>query len=167
MADTIGYVTLAQANEYIATHYTSTDSLRVTWESLSNADKSSLLLKSFDTIEILPFAGRKLVAGQSNAFPRYPDQEVPQAVLAAQIENALSASDAAASEEAAHYGRLWQFGVQSYSIGNLSEHISEGAWSTGNMSSAAASGLISAVATRLLKPYLMGSYRVVGKRCCR
>lgn len=164
MADTIGYVTLDQANEYIATHYISTDSLRTTWEGLSSADKSALLLKSFDTIELLPFAGRKLVPGQANAFPRFPDQEVPRSIVAAQIEEALSSADTAASEEAAHYGRLWQFGVQSYSIGNLSEHISEGAWSSGNLSTAS-SGLVSIVATRLLKPFLMGSYRVTGKRC--
>lgn len=164
MADTIGYVTLDQADEYIATHYISTDSLRTAWEGLSSDDKKALLLKSFDTIEILPFAGRKLVAGQEYAFPRYPDTEVPKAIKAAQIEDALSSADSAASEEAAHYGRLWQFGVQSYSIGNLSEHISEGAWSTGN-TSAAASGLVSAVASRLLKPYLMGSYRVACRRC--
>lgn len=166
MANTIGYVTLEQANEYVATHYIFTDSLRTAWEELNSTDKSALLLRSFDTIELLPFAGRKLVPGQANAFPRFPDQEVPQAIMAAQIEEALSSADAAASEEAAHYGRLWQFGVQSYSIGNLSEHISEGAWSSGNLS-AAASGLVSVVATRLLKPFLMGSYRVTGARCCR
>ena len=40
MPDMIGYVTLEQANEYIATHYISTDNLRVTWEGLNNADKS-------------------------------------------------------------------------------------------------------------------------------
>lgn len=160
----VGYVTLEQANEYIATHYISSDKLRITWESLSDADKSALLLKSFETIELLPFAGRKTVSGQPNAFPRYPSTEVPNQILWAQIENALVAADTSASEEAEHYGRLWQFGVQSYSIGNLSEHISEGAWSSGS-TTAVASGLVSTVATRLLKPYLLGSYRIKRGKC--
>lgn len=160
----VGYVTLEQANEYIATHYISTDKLRLAWEDLDDADKSALLLKSFETIELLPFAGRKTAAGQPNAFPRCPDTEVPKQIQWAQIENALVASDTASSEEAEHYGRLWQFGVQSYSIGNLSEHISEGAWSSGS-TTAVASGLVSANATRLLKPYLLGSYRIAGGRC--
>lgn len=158
----VGYVTLEEANEYVATHYISTDSLRTGWEALSAEDRTALLLSSFETIELLPFAGRKTEAGQPNAFPRFPDTEVPKNVKWAQIENALTSSDASATEEAAHYGRLWQFGVQSYSIGNLSEHISEGAWSTGSQN-AAASGLVSVVATRLLKPFLIGSFRIVGR----
>ena len=81
----------------------------------------------------------------------------------AQIENALSSADTSTAEEAAHYGRLWQFGVQSYSIGNLTEHISEGAWSGGS-TNAAATGIISSVANRLLRPYLAGSYNIVGRR---
>lgn len=160
----VGYVTVEQADEYITTHYVSSDSLRTSWEALSAEDKSALLLKSFETIELLPFAGRKAEIGQPNAFPRYPDTEVPTQIMWAQIENALTSADASASEEAAHYGRLWQFGVQSYSIGNLSEHISEGAWSSGS-NNAAASGIVSVTATRLLKPYLIGSYRITGGRC--
>lgn len=155
----IGYVTLAEADAYIATHYISTDDLRTSWEALSDEDKAALLLRSFETIELLPFSGRKAGASQERAFPRYPSQEVPNAIKYAQIENALACADTSTTEEAAHYGRLWQFGVQSYSIGNLSEHISEGAWSTGNQATAA-SGVVSSVATRLLKPFLMGSYRI-------
>ena len=164
MSDAIGYVTLEQANEYIATHYISSDPLRVGWSELNDADKSALLLKSFETIELLPFTGRKAVPGQPNAFPRWPEQEVPNQILYAQIENALSLSDSSSTDEAAHYNRLWQFGVNSYSIGDLSEHISEGAWSSGSTTSAA-SGIVSIVAMRLLKPFLIGNYRIVGGRC--
>lgn len=164
MSDVVGYVTLEQANTYVATHYISTDNLRVGWEGLSDSDKEVLLRKSFETIETLPFTGRKSTSDQETAFPRWPNAEVPNQILWAQIENALSLSDETSTDEAAHYNRLWQFGVQSYSIGNLSEHISEGAWSSGSNSSAA-SGVISVVATRLLKPFLIGSYRIVGGRC--
>ena len=160
MSDTIGYVTLAEANEYIATHYLSTDPLRVEWNSLSDADKSALLLRSFETLELLPYAGRKAVVGQPNAFPRYPDQEVPNQIKWAQIENGVSLGDSSSTEEAEHYARLWQWGVQSYTIGNLSERISEGAWSSSG-STAAANGIVSTKAYRLLKPYLLGSFRIV------
>ena len=80
MPDTIGYVTLEQANEYVATHYISTDNLRVGWEMLTDEDKAALLLRSFETIELLPFAGRKAVPGQENAFPRFPETEVPNQI---------------------------------------------------------------------------------------
>ena len=164
MPDTIGYVTLEQADEYVATHYITVDKLREAWEALGDDDREALLLKSFETIEQLPFAGKKTFKDQPNAFPRSPSLEVPKQVQWAQIENALSASDTSTAEEAEHYGRLWQFGVQSYTIGNLSEKISEGAWSSGS-TSAVASGLVSNVATRLLKPFLNGSYRVTGGFC--
>lgn len=164
MSDMIGYVTLEQANTYVATHYVSTDKLRLGWEQLSVEDKEVLLLRSFETIELLPFSGRKTDAGQLNAFPRWPSTEVPGAVQNAQIDNALSLSDASSAEEVEHYSRLWQFGVSSYSIGNLSEHISEGAWSSGSATSAS-SGIVSTTATRLLKPYLAGSYRITGGAC--
>ena len=160
----IGYVTLAEADAYVATHYISTDNLRTSWEALSSEDRSALLLRSFETIEILPFSGRKTDPQQPYSFPRYPSQEVPKEIKNAQIENALSSADTSTAEEAAHYGRLWQFGVQSYSIGNLSEHISEGAWSSGTTNSAA-SGIVSSVATRLLRPFLVGCYRIAGGRC--
>lgn len=164
MADEIGYVTLSEANEYIATHYISSDSLRDAWLGLEDSDREALLLKSFETIEVLPFSGRKTDPAQSTAFPRFPSQEVPQAVKAAQIENALSSADSSATEDAAYYGRLWQFGIQSYSIGNLSERIGEGSWSSGPLNSAV-SGLVSAIAIRLLKPFISGSFRMKGRRC--
>ena len=127
MAD-IGYVTLEYANEYVATHFLSTDDLRTGWEALSDEDKGVLLLKSFEAIETLVFTGHKSDPHQPNAFPRCPDKDVPEGVKAAQVENAVSLSDSSASEDAAFYERLWQFGVESYSIGNLSEKTSEGAW---------------------------------------
>lgn len=165
MADElIGYVTLEQADEYVTTHFLSEDPVREAWEDLDEDDKSVLLLKSFETIETLPFTGRKTCAEQPNAFPRYPSESVPRAIMAAQIENAVASADSTTAEDAAHYGRLWQFGVQSYSIGNLTEHISEGAWSSGSTTSAA-TGIVSSNATRLLKPFLSGSYVIRGGRC--
>ena len=153
----IGYVTLVEADEYVTTHYLTTDDLRLDWESLSDEDKIALLTKSFQALELLPFAGRKFKSGQPNAFPRWPHQEVPEAIKWAQIENAVVKSDASNEEDAKFYERLWMYGVESYSIGNLSERTSTGSYS---VSGAQSTGVTSAIADRLLRPYLGGGYRM-------
>ena len=153
----IGYVTLEEADEYIRTHYLSTDSLRLGWDNLSEDDRTVLLNKSFQAIELLPFPGRKLSPEQSSAFPRWPHKEVPAVVKWAQIENALAKSDASNEEDAQHYEKLWTYGVESYSIGNLSESISSGTY---GLRGAQNTGVISAVADRLLRPLLGGGYRM-------
>ena len=71
----IGYVTVAEATEYIQTRYASTDELREAWEAMDEADQAVYLQKSFDAINILPFRGRKYAEGQEAAFPRWPDPD--------------------------------------------------------------------------------------------
>lgn len=153
----IGYVTLKEANEYINTHYPSEDPLRLSWEDLIEEDQVALLNKSFQTIELLPFPGRKLDPDQSTVFPRWPCKEVPEAVKWAQIEDALAKSDTSNAEDAKFYERLWMYGVESYSIGNLSERTSTGSYS---VNGAQATGITSAIADRLLRPFLGGGYRM-------
>lgn len=153
----IGYVTLEEAAEYVSTHYLSSDDLRKAWEGLSSEDRTILLNKSFQAIELLPFAGRKTDPSQPNAFPRWPHGEVPNAIKHAQIENALARSDASTAEDAKYYERLWTYGVESYSIGNLSEKTSSGSYSVGGAQS---TGIVSAMASRLLRPYLGGGYKM-------
>lgn len=153
----IGYVTLEEASEYIRTHYLSTDTLRLSWEGLSDEDRTVLLTKSFQTIELLPFPGRKLSPDQSTVFPRWPCQEVPAAIKWAQIENALAKCDASNEEDAQHYEKLWTYGVESYSIGNLSESVSTGTY---GLRGAQSTGVTSAIAERLLRPFLGGGYRM-------
>lgn len=153
----IGYVALEEADAYVNTHYLTTDNLRVSWFSLSDEDKVVLLTRSFQTIELLPFAGRKLDPSQSNAFPRWPHKEVPEAIKWAQVENAVAKSDASNEEDAQHYEKLWTYGVESYSIGNLTEHVSSGTY---GLRGAQATGVTSATAERLLRPYLGGGYRM-------
>lgn len=154
--DLIGYVTLEEANTYVSENYVTADPLRIQWEALIDDDKKALLRKSFQTIELLPFTGRKTCMDQPNMFPRWPQEEVPQSIKAAQVENALSLSDTSNAEDDAHYTKLWKYGVSSYSIGNLSESISTGTYGM----NAQRTGVVSAVATRLLQPYLGGSYRI-------
>ena len=158
----MSYVDVAYADEYVNTHFLSVDERRLNWEALDNNDKEVLLQRSFEAIECLPFVGRKTNPDQPNAFPRYPFEEVPEAVKYAQVENAITLSDSSASEDAAFYEKLWQYGVESYSIGNLSERTSSGAW--GRNVTASSSGVISAKAINLLKPFLSGSYNIRGFR---
>ena len=153
----IGYVTLEEAGQYISTHYLSNDALRQSWESLSDDDRVVLLTKSFQAIELLPFTSRKLNPDQNTVFPRWPCKEVPEAIKWAQIENALAKSDASNEEDAKHYERLWTYGVESYSIGNLSERTSTGTYS---LRGAQYTGVTSAIAERLLRPFLGGGYRM-------
>lgn len=153
------YVDIAYADMYVSTHFLSTDALRLNWETLSDDDKEVLLQRSFEAIESLPFSGHKLDPLQPNAFPRCPQVEVPTAIKNAQVENAVSLSDSSTSEDAAFYEKLWQFGVESYSIGNLSEKTSSGAWGRG---STTAHGIVSARASNLLQPYLHGGYEIRG-----
>lgn len=152
--DLVGYVTLAEANEYVSTHYISTDDLRVAWEKLTEDDQKALLTKSFQNIELLPFTGKKFERGQLNAFPRWPSNVVPDAIKWAQIENAIVQCDPSNLEDAKYYERLWMYGVESYSIGNLSERTSTGTYK------AQATGVTSVLADRLLRPYLGGGYRM-------
>lgn len=156
----IGYVDLEYANEYVNLHFLSTDDIRFSWEGLPDEDKEVLLRKSFEAIESIAFAGRKTCSSQPNAFPRYPSTDVPEDVKAAQVENAVALSDSSTSEDAVFYERLWQFGVESYSIGNLSEKTSSGTWGRG---STVANGVVSAKASRLLQPYISGSFRIRGE----
>ena len=158
----MSYVDVAYADEYVNTHFLSVDERRLNWEVLDNNDKEVLLQRSFEAIECLPFVGRKTNPDQPNAFPRYPFEEVPEAVKYAQVENAITLSDSSASEDAAFYEKLWQYGVEAYSIGNLSERTSSGAW--GRNVTASSSGVISAKAINLLKPFLNGSYNIRGFR---
>lgn len=155
------YVDVAYADAYVTTHFLSTDSLRLNWETLSDDDKEVLLQRSFEAIESLPFSGHKSDPSQPNVFPRCPATEVPIAIKNAQVENAVSLSDSSTSEDAAFYEKLWQFGVESYSIGNLSEKTSSGAWGRG---ATAAHGIVSARATNLLQPYLSGGFKIRGGR---
>lgn len=157
----MSYVDVAYADEYVASHFLSTDELRETWEGLDEMDKEVLLRRSFESLESLPFSGRKTDPKQPNAFPRWPYEEVPEAIKNAQVENAVSLSDSAASEDAAFYEKLWQYGVESYSIGNLSERTSQGTWGRNATTTV---GLVSAKATQMLQPFVSGGYCIRGSR---
>ena len=155
----VGYVTVAEATEYLKSRYASSDELRRAWEAMGEADQAVYLQRSFDAINLLPFRGRKYDTDQEAAFPRWPYEVVPNAVKYAQIENAITLTDADAQEDAAFYEKMWQYGVESYRIGNLSETSSNGSWGRSG-ASAATRNVASTQALNLLQPYLMGGFSI-------
>ena len=158
---TVGYVDIAYADEYVKQHYRATEDFTISWSMLSEEDKEVLLRRSFESIEALPFPGKKTTASQSTMFPRWPDETVPDAIKGAQVENALFIADGATSEESSFYNKLRNYGVESYSIGNLSEHSSKGGWGKSALSE---SGIVSPKAAQLLSAYMCGSYAIRGGR---
>lgn len=151
------YLTVEEANEYIKTHYLSTDTLRKSWEALSDEDKTVLLTVSTEAIDSYPWPGRKALASQEHAFPRYPYIEVPKAVLFACIENAATMSDSTKTADIDTYRKMWAYGVSSYSIGNYSETIVQGGGS-GGASTFVPYGVLSDKAQTLLRPFMGGGY---------
>lgn len=157
----LGYVTLEEANKYVETHYLETDDARLRWEDLEDESKEVLLVRSFEGIDSLPFPGRKTYPSQEECFPRYPSTEVPLRIKYAQIENALALSEDSYDAESSFYERLQRYGIQSYSIGNLSETfgsvVSGGSSDVITFSSV---GIVSNRAKQYLLPYLRGGYKI-------
>lgn len=146
------YVTLAEANTYVLSYYISTDPFRINWELLSDDDKTILLNRAMSTIERQPFTGTKTRLDQVLAFPRFPLETVPREIQNAQIEEAIALGDPSTAAEQQRYTAMYNWGVSSYSIGNLSESLSTGGWGIG--------ALASSTATSFLTPFLQGGYRI-------
>jgi hypothetical protein len=110
------YATIEQADKYIESYYSSTDSLREAWENLDDEDKQVLLNRAERIIDQLPYTGRP--KDIHKAFPRYPDHEYSlEQAMYATIELAIHQLDEVANERA----ELQAQGVKSYKIGDLSE----------------------------------------------
>ena len=136
-----GYCTIEYANEYF--------SGRLHAESWSEADdstKEKALKQATRQIDRQPLRGRKSDREQTLAFPRYPDTEVPEAVKEACCEEALALLERGNSQRR----KLQQEGVQSFSLGNMSESYAAGA----------GKGLLSQEAKELLRPWLIGAVNI-------
>lgn len=70
------YATVEEADNYIASHYLSSNTARQTWEALSTEDKTSALLRSCVSLNALKYRGRRKNAGQKLEFPRTNTQGV-------------------------------------------------------------------------------------------
>ena len=110
------YATVEQANAYVQNFYSSADSLRLTWEALSDSDKQVSLNRAEQVIDMLPFNGKP--EHKNKAFPRKPNEEYSlKQVQIATIELAVQQLNSEAKERF----ELQSQGVKSYKIGDLSE----------------------------------------------
>lgn len=137
----MSYVNLTEANEYFSNRLHAD-----AWAEASDADKDKALAMAAKAIDRQPLSGRKTDTAQTLAFPRHPDTEVPEAVKEACCEEALAILESGNSQRR----KLQQEGVQSFSLGNMSESYTAGA----------GKGLHSQEAKELLKPWLIGAVMI-------
>lgn len=136
------YIDIDGADEYFAG--------RLHAESWSGADsetKEKALKQATREIDRQPLTGRKATDTQALAFPRYPDAEIPEAVKEACCEVALALLERGNSQRR----KLQQEGVQSFTLGNMSESYAAGA----------GRGLLSQEARELLQPWLLGAVNII------
>lgn len=152
------YVTVAEADAYSASHYLSTDKVRLEWEKLSTEDKEVILRQSCLEMDALPYVGRKVSETQTLAFPRmkygYCMDGVDPYVAKAQVEQALSKMDTTQAKRK----KLQKEGVKSYSIGDLSETYSDAVVS--GFAVASAKQTLCEKSRNYLSDWLRGGYRV-------
>jgi RNase P subunit RPR2 len=137
----LSYVNLAEANQYFSSRLHAD-----AWAEASDADKEKALAMATKAINRQPLKGRKAVSEQALAFPRHPEIKIPEAVKAACCEEALALLERGNSQRR----RLQQEGVQSLSLGNMSETYITGA----------GKGLLSQEAKELLRPWLIGAVMI-------
>lgn len=117
----MAYTTIEQADAYVSSYYSSTDSLREAWDDLDNEDKQVYLNVAERVIDQLPLKGLPLVVGK--AFPREPMSE-QSLVAAAQAVAELAIQQL--NQEGIERASLQSQGVKSYKIGDLSETFKDG-----------------------------------------
>jgi hypothetical protein len=135
------YIDIEEADEYFAGRLHAES-----WGQADDETKEKALKQATREIDQQPLKGRKTETSQTLAFPRYPDSEVPEAVKDACCEVALALLERGNSQRR----KLQQEGVQSFSLGNMSETYAAGA----------GRGLISQEAKELLKPWLLGAVMI-------
>ena len=136
------YIDIEEANEYFAGRL-----YAESWGETSDADKEKALRQATKEIDRQLLKGRKATDTQELAFPRYPDTEVPGAVKEACCEIALALLERGNSQR----HKLQQEGVQSFTLGNMSETYAPGA----------GRGLLSQEAKELLRPWLLGGVNII------
>ena len=136
------YIDIEEADEYFSGRL-HTES----WGQADDSTKEKALKQATKEIDRQPLTGRKTADDQALAFPRYPDEEVPEAVKEACCEVALALLERGNSQRR----KLQQEGVQSFTLGNLSETYAPGA----------GRGLLSQEAKELLRPWLLWAVNII------
>ena len=135
------YCTIEYADEYFAGRLHAES-----WGQAGDETKEKALKQATRAIDRQPLTGRKTTDNQALAFPRYPDEEIPEAVKEACCEEALALLERGNSQRR----KLQQEGVQSFTLGNMSESYAAGA----------GRGLLSQEAKELLRPWLIGAVHI-------
>ena len=135
------YCTIEYADEYFKNRLHAES-----WGQADESTKEKALKQATRAIDRQLLGGRKTSPEQELAFPRYPDTEVPEAVKEACCEEALAILESGNSQRR----KLQQEGVQSFSLGNMSETFAAGA----------GKGLLSQEAKELLRPWLIGAVNI-------
>lgn len=135
------YITAAEADEYIRSHYTSSSPEFKRWYKTLTNDRRVYLICAYDEIAGLPFTR--------------PVDGIPEALKAAQCELALWLSDTDKRGGEDSRRELIRQGVTSYSLGDLSETYG-GVSGGGSVSDALACDKCA----RLLRPWLNGGYAI-------
>jgi len=135
------YIDIDGANEYFENRLHAER-----WSGADSETKEKALKQATKAIDRMPIRGRKTDISQSLAFPRYPDTEAPEVVKEACCEEALALLERGNSQRR----KLQQEGVQSFSLGNMSETYITGA----------GKGLLSQEAKELLRPWLIGAVHI-------
>ena len=131
------YCTIEYADEYFKNRLHAES-----WSGAASSIKEKALKQATRAIDRQRLKGNKTNPSQPLAFPRYPDTEIPEAVKEACCEEALALLERGNSQR----WKLQQEGVQSFSLGNMSETYAPGA----------GKGLLSQEAKELLRPWLLG-----------
>lgn len=119
----IGYVSIEDANVFIASHFLSSSDEREEWDALSDDDKKVLLLNAFEHIENNVFKGYKTYQNQTSQWPRNGALEVPNDIKAAQIYESIEIGFADNSS----YEAI-EKGIKSETISKLSTSYFENAF---------------------------------------
>ncbi len=145
MAETETTITVGE-NSYIdidgADEYFSGRLHAESWGQADDSTKEKALKQATKIIDRQRLNGRKTNPSQPLAFPRYPEAEIPQNVKEACCEEALALLERGNSQRR----KLQQEGVQSFTLGNMSETYAAGA----------GKGILSQEAKELLQPWLLG-----------
>ena len=131
------YCTIEEANAYFSGRLHAES-----WFEADDETKENAILQATKAIDRQLLRGRKTNPEQELAFPRHPDTEIPAAVKEACCEEALALLERGNSQRR----KLQQEGVQSFSLGNMSETYVVGA----------GKGLLNQKAKELLRPWLLG-----------
>ena len=136
------YCTIEYADEYFSGRLHAES-----WGQAYEIAKEKALKQATKEIDRQPLKGRKTDITQTLAFPRYPDTEVPESIKEACCEVALALLERGNSQRR----KLQQEGVQSFTLGNMSETYAPGA----------GCGLLSQEAKELLRTWLMGAVNII------